>query len=57
LPHVEKTISLWGHTGGDPGIATYLLFNPIDKTGVITFQNSEAEGTGEIVKKIYLEAQ
>ncbi|WP_460471332.1 serine hydrolase domain-containing protein [Emticicia fontis] len=50
----EKTISLWGHGGGDPGIATSLLFNPIDKTGVITFQNSEAGGTADIVKKIYM---
>nr|WP_310588122.1 serine hydrolase [Emticicia sp. BO119] len=53
----DKTITLWGHGGGDPGIATSLLFNPIDKTGVITFQNSETGGTGDIVRRIYLEVK
>ncbi|RYU92649.1 serine hydrolase domain-containing protein [Emticicia agri] len=53
----KETISLWGHSGGDPGITTYLLFNPIDKTGVIAFQNNATGGTEDIVKKIYLEAK
>lgn len=53
----DHAISLWGHTGGDPGITTYLLFNPIDKTGVITFQNNATGGTEDIVKRIYLEAK
>ncbi len=53
----NHAISLWGHTGGDPGITTYLLFNPIDKTGVITFQNNATDGTEDIVKRIYLEAK
>ena len=48
--------TLWGHTGGDPGIATYLFFHPIDKIGVITFQNNATGGTFEIVKKLYLTA-
>ena len=35
---IESTsgrITLWGHTGGDPGITTYLFFHPIDKIGVV----------------------
>ena len=47
-------ITLWGHTGADPGITTYLFFHPKEKIGVITFQNSATGGTEEIVKKLYL---
>ena len=56
---IESTsgrITLWGHTGGDPGITTYLFFHPIAKIGVITFQNNATGGTFEIVKKLYLTA-
>ncbi len=47
-------VLLWGHTGGDPGIATYLFLQPYQRTGVITFQNSEAEGTFSIVRELFL---
>ena len=47
-------IKLWGHTGADPGIATYLFFHPTEKIGVITFHNNVTGGTMEIVKKLYL---
>ncbi|WP_259016233.1 serine hydrolase domain-containing protein [Emticicia fluvialis] len=53
----EKTISLWGQTGGDPGITTYLLFDPIEKMGIITFQNNATDGTSYIARKIYIEAK
>lgn len=46
--------TLWGHTGGDPGISTYLFFDPVKRVGVITFQNSESGGTFEIVGKLYV---
>jgi CubicO group peptidase (beta-lactamase class C family) len=46
--------TLWGHTGGDPGITTYLFFQPEEKIGVITFQNKESGGTNKIVRELYL---
>lgn len=45
--------ALWGHSGLDPGIQTFLFFNPSNKTGVITFQNNPADGTPGIVGKLY----
>jgi CubicO group peptidase (beta-lactamase class C family) len=47
-------ITLWGHTGGDPGISTYLFYHPEEKIGVITFQNKDSGGTYKIVKELYL---
>lgn len=50
--------NLWGHSGGDPGITTFLFFNPINKIGVITFQNAATGGTFPlIVNKLYDLAQ
>lgn len=46
-------VKLWGHSGLDPGIQTFLFFNPANKTGVITFQNNPADGIQRIVGKIY----
>lgn len=44
---------LWGHTGGDPGITTYMFFNPVSKLGVITFQNASTDGTSELFEELY----
>lgn len=46
-------VKLWGHSGLDPGIQTFLFFNPANKTGVITFQNNPADGIQGIVGKLY----
>jgi CubicO group peptidase (beta-lactamase class C family) len=46
-------VTLWGHSGLDPGIQTFLFFNPSNKTGVITFQNNPADGTPDIVGELY----
>jgi len=46
-------VMLWGHSGLDPGIQTYLFFNPVNKTGVITFQNNPADGIQRIVGQVY----
>jgi CubicO group peptidase (beta-lactamase class C family) len=46
-------VKLWGHSGLDPGIQTFLFFNPANKTGVITFQNNPADGIPGIVGKVY----
>lgn len=46
-------VKLWGHSGLDPGIQTFLYFNPANKTGVITFENNPADGINNIVGKLY----
>jgi CubicO group peptidase (beta-lactamase class C family) len=46
-------VALWGHSGLDPGIQTFLYFNPANKTGVITFENNPADGITNIVGKLY----
>ncbi len=51
--HTFEIDSTWGHTGGDPGIATYLIFNPKNKIGIITFQNNCVGGQMKIIKKLY----
>ncbi|MCF0075697.1 beta-lactamase family protein [Dyadobacter sp. CY261] len=45
--------TLWGHTGGDPGITTYLFFNPVSRLGMITFQNASTGGTSRLFEKLY----
>jgi hypothetical protein len=32
---------LWGHNGGDSGVATQMFFRPTDGTGVITLANGD----------------
>jgi CubicO group peptidase (beta-lactamase class C family) len=51
--HTFEIDSTWGHTGGDPGIATYLIFNQKNKIGIITFQNNCVGGQMKIIKKLY----
>jgi CubicO group peptidase (beta-lactamase class C family) len=46
--------ALWGHNGGDPGVATNMYFNREQKIGFITFQNSITGGAFEIIRKLYL---
>jgi CubicO group peptidase (beta-lactamase class C family) len=46
-------VVLWGHSGLDPGIQTFLFFNPATRTGVITFQNNPADNVERIVVKLY----
>ena len=48
-----KFNSLWGHSGGDPGITTYMVFNPKNKIGIITFQNSSTGGQMKIIEELY----
>jgi CubicO group peptidase (beta-lactamase class C family) len=50
----ESFESLWGHSGGDPGVSTDMYFNPDTKTGVITFQNNNNGNLFKILKKLYL---
>lgn len=41
-----------GHTGGDPGIATFMFFNPKSKTGKIMMINTTVRGSAG-VKEFY----
>lgn len=36
-----------GHSGGDPGVATYMFFNPVSKLGIILFVNTDLSKEGE----------
>ncbi len=45
--------SLWGHSGGDPGIVAYMVFNPDKNIGIITFQNVCVRGTFDVIKELY----
>ncbi len=49
----DENVTLWGHSGLDPGIQTFMYFNPATKTGVITFQNNPGDGSPSIVGKLY----
>ena len=48
----------WGHSGGDPGISTQMLFRPQDGVGVIIFFNYDTPGkaSGEILERLFEEA-
>ncbi len=35
--------TLWGHDGGDPGVATYMFFEPETNIGVITLTNGNSD--------------
>ncbi len=37
-----------GHTGGDPGIATYMFFNPATRTGRILMINTSVRNSGGV---------
>jgi CubicO group peptidase (beta-lactamase class C family) len=45
--------SMWGHSGGDPGVATYMFFSPKTKIGIIAFQNNHNGDLFSIVRKLY----
>ena len=49
--------SLWGHSGGDPGVGTYMFFSPKTKTGVITFQNNHNGDLFGVFRKLYHTAE
>ncbi len=45
--------SLWGHSGGDPGITTRMHFDPNSKLGLIIFQNSSSGDSKALFKQLY----
>lgn len=38
---------LVGHSGGDPGVSTYMFFNPETKTGRILLVNTDFDSNGK----------
>jgi CubicO group peptidase (beta-lactamase class C family) len=48
--------SMWGHSGGDPGVATHMFFSPKTKIGVIAFQNNHNGDLFSVVRKLYFVA-
>jgi len=42
-----------GHTGGDPGIATFMFFNPRTKTGKLIMINTSVRGSEKGVAQFY----
>jgi CubicO group peptidase (beta-lactamase class C family) len=49
--------SLWGHSGGDPGVNTYMFFDPSTRVGVITFQNNNNGNLFSQFQKLYNAAE
>jgi CubicO group peptidase (beta-lactamase class C family) len=39
-----------GHSGGDPGVVTYMYFNPETNIGKMVFQNTDYEGNRDVIK-------
>ncbi len=48
----EKHDPLWGHSGSDPGIQTYMYFDYHAKMGIILFQNSGSGNAYKLVKNL-----
>ncbi len=40
-----------GHTGGDPGVTTFMFFNPERNTGMIFFTNVDIEESKELISQ------
>lgn len=51
--HQIEFEDLWGHSGGDPGVATLMYFNPRTRVGVITFQNNHKGDPFSVARKLY----
>jgi CubicO group peptidase (beta-lactamase class C family) len=45
---------VWGHTGGDPGISTLIVFRPRDRRGAVILTNSDGGATtaAEIAQRV-----
>ena len=44
---------VWGHSGGDPGVATHMAFRPADGRGIVLFLNAHARLRSEIVERVF----
>lgn len=50
---MNATNSLWGHDGGEQGVATIMAFNPSNKVGAIILSNQGEADLDEILVKSY----
>lgn len=50
---INDSLTLWGHNGLDPGVRTTMHFHPLQKYGVITFQNNPTDGVNTVLKALY----
>jgi CubicO group peptidase (beta-lactamase class C family) len=48
--------TVWGHTGGDPGVSTLMTFRPEDRRGVVILTNGSggASITTEIARRVFV---
>jgi len=44
---------LWGHDGGEQGVATIMAFNPVTKVGAIILANQGEAELEEILTETY----
>lgn len=50
---MNKEFNLWGHDGGEKGVATIMAFNPSTKIGAIILTNQGDAELDEILKEAY----
>lgn len=51
---MDKTHQLWGHDGGEQGVATIMAFNPENLTGAIIFANQGEADLDDLLTEAYL---
>ncbi|WP_207547079.1 serine hydrolase domain-containing protein [Mycobacteroides chelonae] len=44
---------VWGHTGGDPGVSTYMGFRKKDGVGIMYFFNCEESGDDKLIEALF----
>ena len=50
---MNKQYNLWGHDGGEQGVATIMAFNPGNKTGALIFTNQGDASLETILREAY----
>ena len=51
---MNNTYGLWGHNGGEQGVATIFAFNPENKIGAIIFCNQGEANLDKMLEEAYL---
>lgn len=51
---MDQTHGLWGHDGGEQGVATTMAYHPGDKTGAIILTNFGEADLDELLRQAYL---
>ncbi len=50
---MDSAHELWGHDGGEDGVATIMAFNPVTKIGALIFANQGDAELEEILSEAY----